>query len=162
MTDRQSTHGHDCWDWGPKHYQCAVRRVEQLRAEVGEWKRVAAAQAELHDEAEARAERLAEELIEMNDRIEELKKRGMITSLARIPDAQNEGRAITAVQVTLLGRECFLPADIAEEVEQRLEAAEKVAEASRQLASMYERATGLPCPPQLRRALAAYDKEEGK
>lgn len=40
----------------------------------------------------------------------------------------------------------------------RLEAAEKVVEASRQLVSMYERATGLPCPPQLRRALAAYDQ----
>lgn len=34
--------------------------VERLRAEVAEWKRVAAAQAELHGEAEARAERLAE------------------------------------------------------------------------------------------------------
>ena len=33
--------------------------VEALRAEVAEWKRVAAAQAELHGEAEERAERLA-------------------------------------------------------------------------------------------------------
>ena len=24
MTDRQSTHGQDCWRWGPKHYECAV------------------------------------------------------------------------------------------------------------------------------------------
>src|SRR5690606_10743816 len=31
--------------------------------------------------------------------------------------AEGEGRAITAVQVTLFGRECFLPADIAQEVE---------------------------------------------
>lgn len=35
--------------------------------------------------------------------------------------------------------------------------AEKLAEASRQLVSMYERATGLPCPPQLRRAITAWD-----
>ncbi|RRN78506.1 hypothetical protein EIM50_13535 [Pseudoxanthomonas sp. SGD-10] len=37
-------------------------RVERLRAEVAEWKRVAAAQAELHGEAEARAERLEKAL----------------------------------------------------------------------------------------------------
>ena len=41
MTDRQSTHGHDCGGWGPKHYECAVREIEALRAEVAEWKRVA-------------------------------------------------------------------------------------------------------------------------
>jgi hypothetical protein len=31
MTDRQSTHGHDCWGWGSKHYECAVREIERLR-----------------------------------------------------------------------------------------------------------------------------------
>ena len=36
--------------------------IEALRAEVAEWKRVAAAQAELHGDAEACAERLAEAL----------------------------------------------------------------------------------------------------
>jgi len=36
--------------------------IEALRAEVAEWKRVAAAQAELHGEAEDRAERMAEAL----------------------------------------------------------------------------------------------------
>lgn len=35
---------------------------ERLQAEVAEWKRVASAQAELHSEAEDRAERLAEAL----------------------------------------------------------------------------------------------------
>lgn len=42
--------------------------IEALRAEVAEWKRVAAAQAELHDEAEARAERLAEALRGLEER----------------------------------------------------------------------------------------------
>jgi ubiquinone biosynthesis protein UbiJ len=40
--------------------------------------------------------------------------------------------------------------------------AEKLAEASRQLVGMYERATGLPCPPQLRRAIAALRERLGK
>lgn len=34
MTDRQSTHGHDCWGWGPKHYECAVREIERLAAQL--------------------------------------------------------------------------------------------------------------------------------
>jgi len=34
MTDRQSTHGHDCWSWGPKHYECAVREIERLREQL--------------------------------------------------------------------------------------------------------------------------------
>lgn len=42
--------------------------IERLRAGVAEWKRVAAAQAELHDEAEARAERLAEALRKLEER----------------------------------------------------------------------------------------------
>lgn len=38
MTDRYesraTTHAADCWSWGPAHYECAVREIEILRAEV--------------------------------------------------------------------------------------------------------------------------------
>jgi len=34
MTDRQITHGHDCWGWGPKHYECAVAEIERLREQL--------------------------------------------------------------------------------------------------------------------------------
>lgn len=38
MTDhyksRASTHADGCWDWGPKHYECAVGKIKRLQAEV--------------------------------------------------------------------------------------------------------------------------------
>ncbi|AMD43490.1 hypothetical protein HWA94_gp51 [Pseudomonas phage ZC08] len=46
--------------------------VEALWAEVAEWKRVASAQAELHGEAEARAEQLAKTLRSSADVLERL------------------------------------------------------------------------------------------
>ena len=27
MIDRQTTHATGCWDWGPKHYECAVGQI---------------------------------------------------------------------------------------------------------------------------------------
>lgn len=34
MTDRQSTHADGCWSWGHGHYECAVREIKALLAEV--------------------------------------------------------------------------------------------------------------------------------
>lgn len=49
-------------EWNRRSTAAQAAEIEALRAEVDEWKRVAAAQAELHDEAEARADKLEEAL----------------------------------------------------------------------------------------------------
>ena len=32
MTDHQTTHAPGCWDWGLKHYECAVGQTERDEA----------------------------------------------------------------------------------------------------------------------------------
>ncbi len=40
MTDHYkshaSTHADDCWSWGHEHYECAVRKIRELRADLME------------------------------------------------------------------------------------------------------------------------------
>src|SRR5690606_4052362 len=62
--------------------------VEALRAEVDEWKRVAAAQAELHGEAEERADRLREGLREADSKFPPLYHAINATMLALGRDGQ--------------------------------------------------------------------------
>jgi hypothetical protein len=32
MTDRISTHAQGCWDWGQRHYECAVGQIKRDEA----------------------------------------------------------------------------------------------------------------------------------
>ena len=33
MTEHQTTHAPGCWDWGPRHYECAVVKIKELLEE---------------------------------------------------------------------------------------------------------------------------------
>lgn len=30
LDGRQGTHGEGCWSWGPAHYRCALRHIEEI------------------------------------------------------------------------------------------------------------------------------------
>lgn len=35
LNHRVMTHGPGCWSWGPTHYMCAHREIQELKEELG-------------------------------------------------------------------------------------------------------------------------------
>lgn len=34
---RIGTHAPDCWKWGPQHYECALRKIKEIKDTVENW-----------------------------------------------------------------------------------------------------------------------------
>ena len=34
---RIGTHHPDCWKWGPQHYECALRKIKEIKDMVENW-----------------------------------------------------------------------------------------------------------------------------
>ena len=40
MTDIQFTHAPSCWNWGPRHYECAVGQIERMEKALKDVRRL--------------------------------------------------------------------------------------------------------------------------